>query len=436
MTGLKLIRYTASKTGSNRRKLSKVSSKVLNIPTNKRGFDQDIYQKVREFYARDDNSTALPGKRDVKSTRRGTRLQKRALNDYLGNLFQKIMAENPNLKLSFATFARMRPANYVLANFVNRRSCLCTQHQNIALKLKMLNKINKVVPTHPDVFIKNNVSHEDINKIFESCNVTEYKYEEWRKVPITIKTKAGEEKLIKKMKIVKQAKTKTDFEQYFRDQIVKFRDHTHRIKCQFNAQRLLKSNLPPNQVYIHMDFAEDYRCRTQEEIQSAYWSQTQVTIHPVVAYYKEDDKLLHQSFVFVSDEPRHDARFVFALIRLLIPMLKELLPDLGYIHYWTDSPTSQYRNKSIFKIVSCHEEYFNISASWNYMESGHGKGPCDPIGGTAKRKDDLAVKNDKAVIQDAMDFFTWVRGPRKLRERVPSDLFSYQEGITKMLLHS
>ena len=29
---------------------------------------------------------------------------------------------------------------------------------------------------------------------------------------------------------------------------------------------------------------------------------------------------------------------------------------------------------------------------WN-MEAGHGKAPCDPIGGTAKRKADQAAKN-------------------------------------------
>ena len=28
----------------------------------------------------------------------------------------------------------------------------------------------------------------------------------------------------------------------------------------------------------------------------------------------------------------------------------------------------------------------------SYMESGHGKGPCDPIGGTVKRKADQAIK--------------------------------------------
>ena len=66
-------------------------------------------------------------------------------------------------------------------------------------------------------------------------------------------------------------------------------------------------------------------------------------------------------------------------------------------------------NKSIFKIVSCHEEYFNIFASWNYREAGHGKDPCGPIGGTGKRKALQAVKNDKAVIQDAHDFYKWAK---------------------------
>ena len=96
-------------------------------------------------------------------------------------------------------------------------------------------------------------------------------------------------------------------------------------------------------------------------------------------------------------------------MKKLVPALVKLVPDVEFIHYWTDSPTSQYRNKTILKIISCHEEFFNVKASWNYMEAGHGKGPCDPIGGTAKRKADLAVKNDKAVIQDAMDFFTWAK---------------------------
>ena len=75
------------------------------------------------------------------------------------------------------------------------------------------------------------------------------------------------------------------------------------------------------------------------------------------------------------------------------------------IHYWTDSPTSQYRNKTIFKVIRYYEEYFNCKASRIYMEAGQGKGPCDPIGGTAKRKTDQVVKNGRFVIQDAVGFY-------------------------------
>jgi len=44
-------------------------------------------------------------------------------------------------------------------------------------------------------------------------------------------------------------------------------------------------------------------------------------------------------------------------------------------------------------------------ASWHFFESGHGKGPCDGIGGTTQRNADNAVKQGKDLIQDAHDFF-------------------------------
>ena len=86
------------------------TSKNLNIQSTKRGFDPEIHAKVLKFYGRDDNSTALPGKRDAKRVKK-VRIQKRCLNAYLSNLYHKLKAEQPDLKVSFATFAKMRPAN-------------------------------------------------------------------------------------------------------------------------------------------------------------------------------------------------------------------------------------------------------------------------------------------------------------------------------------
>lgn len=74
-----------------------------------------------------------------------------------------------------------------------------------------------------------------------------------------------------------------------------------------------------------------------------------------------------------------------------------------------DSPTSQYRNKTIFNVVAAHKELFGYPFSWDCMESGPGKSSCNPIGGVAKRIADLSVKNKKTVIEDAEDFYTWAR---------------------------
>ncbi|KAI8477551.1 hypothetical protein Bbelb_447140 [Branchiostoma belcheri] len=75
--------------------------------------------------------------------------------------------------------------------------------------------------------------------------------------------------------------------------------------------------------------------------------------------------------------------------------------------YWTDSPSSQYRNKTMSSVISEHEALFGIPACWNYFEAEHGKGPCDGIGGTAKRMADQAVTTQGTTIQDAHEFYMW-----------------------------
>ena len=126
----KLMKYASEKTGNNRTKMCRTSSKVLNVPKAKRGLNLQIHTEVLKFYTQDNNSTALPGKKDCKRVKKA-QIQKQSLNDYLSNLYHKLKVEQPELKVSFASFAKMRPTSYILANFVNRRSCLCTKHQNL-----------------------------------------------------------------------------------------------------------------------------------------------------------------------------------------------------------------------------------------------------------------------------------------------------------------
>ena len=60
----------------------------------------------------------------------------------------------------------------------------------------------------------------------------------------------------------------------------------------------------------------------------------------------------------------------------------------------------------MFRVVHSHQEMFNISVTGNYFESGHGKGPCDGVGGSVKRSADRAIKQGQ-VIQGAELFYRW-----------------------------
>ena len=93
--------------------------------------------------------------------------------------------------------------------------------------------------------------------------------------------------------------------------------------------------------------------------------------------------------------------------------VKSNVEGLDQVHHWTDSPTSQYRNKTIFSIVSRHEEHSDAKAAWNYFETGHCKEPYDGIGGIAKRLADEAVRQEKVSIHDA--FMTWAENNQQER---------------------
>ena len=123
----------------------------------------------------------------------------------------------------------MRPANYILANFANRRSCLCTQQQNLSLKLKMVKRHSKEVPSIPDVFIKNCNCQQDIDTIFKNCNVIYYSYEEWKKALVVVKLKSREEKTVEK-------KAKTILNNSFAIRLLRF----EAIRTELSNKPLLK----------------------------------------------------------------------------------------------------------------------------------------------------------------------------------------------------
>lgn len=79
-------------------------------------------------------------------------------------------------------------------------------------------------------------------------------------------------------------------------------------------------------------------------------------------------------------------------------LLMTKYPDVRGLHYFTDGPTTQYRNKTNFLLMCeiCTNTNFDL-CTWNFWEAGHGKGAPDGIGGLVKRNCDRAVAMGKDV---------------------------------------
>ena len=54
-------------------------------------------------------------------------------------------------------------------------------------------------------------------------------------------------------------------------------------------------------------------------------------------------------------------------------------------------------SKTIFQLIAHHHDDFGITPHWNYLEAGHGKGPCDGLGASVKRGADSATKQGSII---------------------------------------
>lgn len=385
---------------------------------------REINKEVVCFLTRDDNATCLPGKKDAVTINK-KRIQKYILNDTMKNLQMKFSSENPN-KCSRSYFFKCRPRNILPVSYAKRRVCLCKEHQNVALKLNALKDCGFI--QNPDKFIGSTTVEQATNLLSELPGDS-IEFQTWKSIE-----KEHNGKTIKKVGLTIERQLTKDFKQDFLLEMPKFKSHCDRMINQFEHFKSLRDGLTPREITVQIDFAENYACSYSAEIQSAYYSKDQITIHPAVFHFKSDgsDKLEHKSIVLLSDETEHKTPTIFAFIRRIVSWIKENRPDVTTVFYVSDSPTSQYRNSSIFGVLAAHKELFGLNAGWGYFEGGHGKGPCDGVGGAAKRTADLAIKTMKPTkIGTAQEFLSAVTSVDKSEDSALSYLVVSREEVTK-----
>ena len=74
----------------------------------------------------------------------------------------------------------------------------------------------------------------------------------------------------------------------------------------YQSDKVEAQNPESTIMMLQMDYAENYSCSAQDEVQSAHWNQAQVTLYTSVSWFR--DKILSQ--VIISDTQSHKSTVV------------------------------------------------------------------------------------------------------------------------------
>lgn len=148
---------------------------------------------------------------------------------------------------------------------------------------------------------------------------------------------------------------------------------------------------------MHIDFSENYSLKYGAEVQSFHLggNRQQVSLHTAVIHNHDfaTGSVAPTSMCTISRCLRHDAPAVWVHLIIIIDETTKSNPFIDTIHMLSDSPTSQYRNKFVFYLISqLKNDFAQIEkVTWSYSEAGHGKGAPDSVGAVMKRTADHIV---------------------------------------------
>lgn len=262
------------------------------------------------------------------------------------------------------------------------------------------------------------------------ANVTSFYYEWVRKEEERV-NKKGQKYTFKAMLKDKISATTDEIVEVTNKQIPGFLEHLLNISNQHKFCKKIKAGLDSQTALLHSDFSENYATKCHKEVQALHFggSRALLTIHTNAYYIWNPDtkKIDVIKFCTVSQDVRHTAPAIFAHIKLLFEKFKSL--RIKVLHIFTDSPTGQYRNKTIFFLL-CYfaKEYGFEKVIWSYFESGHVEGPIDGFEATLKSKADRKVSQG-SDITDAESFINAVKDVKINVSEVKSDEIDSVEKI-------
>ncbi|CAF5010042.1 unnamed protein product, partial [Rotaria sp. Silwood1] len=351
-----------------------------------------LEEAIQDFMCRDDVSKLCPDKK-----KQINHHQIRYRLNHLTVLHQQFETET-KIDVDYHTFRRYVPSFIVKPKVDGWGTCLCICCLNPQIKL---DKLNQLVSTKPIIKQLLNSMPVDLNELKgENFSVT---YNEWQK----IKTPGSSSTVSKKVPLVV---TIEDFN---------LEQHLERIHQQFKAAKQAKIDAQQSDdtATMQIDWAENYCIRQAQEEKGAYYFENHVSLHSGYVWLKNNAF----SFCSMSNCTNHMAEAAWCSIK---DLLDYLINDQQkkQINIISDSPSSQYRNKTTIYMLNRYATKHNITMRWIFLECGHGKGVADAISAQMKRKMDECISfNPTKSYEKSLDFV------REIQNSTSIKLFIYDQ---------
>ena len=400
---------------------------------------------VQKFYKREDVSRVLPMKRYA--TKKGPTY---LLQMTVRVAYKKFCQMFPEHKVGYSTFAGWRPLTVRLLTKKYREFCVCVycinaRYKILALKPFLDEKKKSALVGEldlPRLLLCPNpddTSHFHMKKcVLGMCDQCKdvagtlrrfysdvpqdalVTWSSWKRVP-------DKDDKIRRKNITRTAKVSELIEEFISDVVkpimnTSLLQHLHTAYWQYSQFLHLKETLPKNWMMDIIDFAKNRETFYEDEPKGAYYTPTQITMHPVVNYYRDTDgEVVRHSVIIFSEDILHDYHAAHYFVNKSRNMLREVLPDPEVRVTWSDGCSAQYKSCGPFADLG----FQVVQCSRNYFGSEHGKNDCDGEIGVVNKALDRAICGKAVVVNDAKDAFNWCQENMTLNSKLSKRSFLY-----------
>lgn len=334
------------------------------------------------------------------------------LNGSLIDLHRQFCEEH-DTSIALSTFCKYRPKHCVAQKFSERDTCACPKHTNFQFLIDVLFKQKVIKQTTTHQFVRSLTCDKTQDQCFERTCINckekfisydtdlniwnkEVTYKKWININNEKRISAKTGKMIK-VSYVKMEEVRdkiVNIVNLIKHETAAFLLHEMRIFHEYHEKQKIVTILQEDETvaFLSMDFSENYTCKYAKEIQATHYgaSKQQISLHTCYLYTSEFNK----GCVTVSQNLSHDACSVLAHLIEALRQYEFQLIHIKHLHLRSDSVSSQYRNKTIFYLITqiLPDYYPQIDTiTHHYTEANHGKDPVDGIGATCKRESDSQV---------------------------------------------